>query len=98
MQTQPEVMNIISGLRDILEFQNEFQKRLVVSGSKPKITSAKLLHRLANSDDEILEMAMGHLGRRLKKFALDVDFTHPDLADIFDGVFSDNQDFSRQCI
>lgn len=103
MPFNPEgVMEIIMAdeayLKKILELQHEFHKRLATRDSPPKAIVPSLLRHLLVYDDDIVEMSLGNIGQKLKSFAREVDFSHPDLYAVFDGALADDQDFPQQCI
>lgn len=85
-------------LKKIIDLQHEFHRRLQLRDSSPTPMVPTLLRHLLVCDDEVVEMSLGNLGRKLKDFAREVDFTHPDLHTVFDGALADDQDFSQQCI
>jgi hypothetical protein len=84
--------------RKVVELQTEFFKRLETRDSQPRAMPPSLLVRLLECDDEIIDLSLGNIGRRLKGFAEEVDFTHPDLYTIFDGALVDGADFSQDCL
>lgn len=85
----------------VLELQSEFVKRLSlhepfnVFNVSPIDT---LLYQLIDCDDEILELTLGKLGYNLRNFAQHIDFQHPGISSIFDGIIADNQEFALNCI
>lgn len=84
--------------KKVLEFQNEFFARLSHGTlSKPPVVVPSLFHFLLATDDEVIEYSLGKLGHKLKAIAKEVDYGHPELQNIFDGILADNQDFSREC-
>ncbi len=103
MPIDPEgVMGIIMAdeayLRKVIELQGEFAKRLETRDIQPRHLAPSLLARLLECDDDIVEISLGHVGCRLKGFAQEVDFGHPELASIFDGALADDQNFSQECL
>lgn len=85
-------------LRKVVELQSEFFKRLEVRDTAPRLIIPSLLVHLLKTDDEVVDMSLGKVGRWLKSFAQEVDFGHPDLSTVFDGALSDERDFSQHCI
>lgn len=85
-------------LREVIDLQREFAERLkTVTGRPEGTTVPRLLHNILVCDDEIIEASLGVLGAKLKRFAKEIDFTHPDLVHLFGGAFSDASSFSQQC-
>ena len=84
--------------RKVIELQAEFFKRLETRDTPPRVMPPSLLVRLLECDDEIIDLSLGNIGRRLKGFAEEVDFSHPDLYTIFDGALVDGADFSQDCL
>jgi len=72
------------------------QKRILTEidkcGKVPKESQSGLLQKLGNYKSEIIRDALGDFGLRLSNFAAEVDFSHPDIASVYDGVFGD-EDF-----
>lgn len=85
-------------LRKVMELQAEFFKRLETRDSPSRLLVPSLLTRLLECDDEIVDISLGNIGRRLKGFAQEVDFTHPELWNVFDGALADDQLFSQECL
>lgn len=85
--------------RKVIDFQNKFKIRLEQNQQFffQKNTPV-LLRAIHDSDQKLLEFAFGHFGANLVKLTQILDMNHPDLISIFDGTFSDDQYFSRQCI
>lgn len=85
-------------LREVIDLQKEFAERLkTTSGIQPEMVVSQLLQNILFYDDEVIEASLGQFGKKLKRFAQDVDFSHPDLARILGGAFSDVSQFSQEC-
>lgn len=84
-------------IKKVLSFQNEFLKRLEIinRGESPAIPD--LVLKLQDYDDQIIQIGLGDVGCKLKKFILQADLSHPELVNVFDGILADNQDFSLHC-
>jgi len=84
-------------LNKVLNFQSEFFKRLKVIDRLPENKVPELVSKLQYYDDEIIRSGLGDVGLKLKNFLLQVDLSHPEIANVFDGILADNQDFSLYC-
>lgn len=82
----------------VLEIQSEFMKRLTKHEPPQPYNVPTLLHRVVECDDDILELTLGKIGQKLRLFAQNVDFSHPEIVSIFDGIIADDQDFAQECI
>lgn len=84
-------------IKKVLSFQNEFLKRLEIinRGESPAIPD--LVLKLQDYDDQTIQIGLGDVGCKLKKFILQADLSHPELVNVFDGILADNQDFSLHC-
>ncbi len=95
------IMADVPGLyspREVLDLQKEFWQRLkIVADTPPGTVVPILLQNILLCDDEIISAALGPLGSKLKRFAREVDFSHPDLARIFGGAFANTSHFSQEC-
>lgn len=85
-------------LREVIDLQREFSGRLRTVIDRPQHTIVpRLLQNILQCDDEIIDLSLGQLGQKLKRFAKEIDFSHPDLVRIFDGAFAENSLFSQEC-
>ena len=84
-------------LKKVLSFQNEFLKRLEVINKGSNSAIPELVLKLQNYDDQIIQIGLGDVGSKLKKFILQADLSHPEFPNAFDGILADNQDFSLHC-
>jgi hypothetical protein len=83
----------------VYELQNEFNRRLNYTYHSPSSTTTPvLLQILHDSSQELLEFAFGNFGKNLSELTHVLDMMHPDLVNIFDGNFSDENQFSKVCI
>lgn len=82
----------------VLELQKEFLKRLAYHESPSKYSVPSLLHRVIECDDDLLDFTLGKVGQKLRLFAQNVDFQHPDIAFVFDGIIANDQDFAQECM
>ena len=82
----------------VLELQNEFLKRLAFHEPPLKCCVPTLLHRVIECDDDLLDFTLGKVGHKLRLFAQNVDFQHPEIATIFDGIIANDQDFAQECM
>jgi hypothetical protein len=82
----------------IQELQNEFSKRLIQREPLQKHSVPTLLHRVVECDENLLEFTLGKIGQKLRVFAENVDFQHPEIAFVFDGVIANDQDFAQECM
>jgi hypothetical protein len=86
--------------KKVNDVQNEFNRRLyhhvhLRDNSSGPPLFFRMIH---DSSQDLLEFAFGHFGKNLGNLTHVLDMTHPDLVSIFDGSFSDEQKFSKQCI
>ena len=80
------------------KIDDEFQRR-IRQNSFPKIIQIPpLLTEIKNCDLDSLELCFGKFGLDLKKFIENIDLLHPDVQSIFDGILSDDNDFSKDFI
>lgn len=84
-------------LKKVISFQNEFLKRLEVINKGNNSDIPELVLKLQNYDDQVIQIGLGDFGGKLKKFILQADLSHPEFPNAFDGILSDNQDFSLHC-
>jgi len=84
--------------RKVLELQNEFLRRLAHHEPPPKHCVPSLLCRVIECDDALLEFTLGKVGQKLRLFAQNVDFQHPEIVSIFDGIIANDQDFAQECM
>lgn len=82
----------------INDLQNEFIRRLHVHGNASSSNPPLLLRLIHDSSQDLLEYAFGQFGTNLLQLTKVLDMSHPDLATIFDGNFSDNQNFAKKCM
>lgn len=82
----------------VLELQNEFLRRLARHEPPPQYCVPSLLYRVVECDDALLEFTLGKMGQKLRSFAQNVDFQHPEIVSIFDGVIANDQDFAQECM
>lgn len=82
----------------ILNIHKEFLQRL--SKHNPPIVKSTplILTHILEYDEEILEFALGKIGQKLRLFADKVDFSHPEIITVFDGILADDQEFSKDCL
>jgi hypothetical protein len=82
----------------VLELQSEFMRRLTRHEPPPLHSIPSLLCRVIECDEDLLEFTLGKIGHKLRMFAQDVDFQHPEIVSIFDGVIANDQDFAQECM
>ena len=80
------------------ELQKEFLKRLSFHNPPLPHFVPSLLLKIIECDEELLEFSLGKIGQSLKLFTKKVDFQHPEILSIFDGLIADNQIFAQNCI
>lgn len=85
-------------LEKIQELQSEFLKRLVRRESLQKHPTPTLLHRVIECDADLLEFTLGKVGQKLRIFAENVDFQHPEISFVFDGLIANDQNFAQECM
>jgi hypothetical protein len=83
-------------VRNILEFQKEFKKRLKKPFSVLNFSVPSLLHRILECDNDILSFTLGDIGLKLKEFSQHVDFQHPEITSVFNGIISDDQQLAKE--
>lgn len=81
----------------IQSIQSEFFRRLEIRELPSRLIVPSLLMQLLQTDDEIIHWSLGDLGQKLKVFAQEIDYSHPDIKTLFDGALTDEQDFSKNC-
>jgi hypothetical protein len=80
-------------------FQKELQKRLLSqSSSSSAFATPKLLQKLSEIDDDLLEFTLGDFGKNLKYFIKTIDFNHPDVTNIFQCIVSVDSQLSTDCL
>lgn len=87
-----------SWLCKVLEVQREFLRRL--SKHEPPVQHyvPALLSKIVEADSDLLDITLGSLGQKLQLFARNVDFQHPEITSIFDGLIADDQTFAQECL
>jgi len=91
-------MELYMANEKVLELQNEFLRRLAHHEPPPQHCVPSLLCRVIECDDALLEFTLGKVGQKLRRFAQNVDFQHPEIVSIFDGVIANDQDFAQECM
>lgn len=81
----------------VLNFQDEFFKRLKIVEPIPGNKLPELLLKLKDQDEDLIRLGLGDIGLKLKSFIQQVDLSHPEIANVFDGILADNQEFSTFC-
>lgn len=81
----------------VLNFQNEFFKRLKIIDRLPENKLPELFLKLRDCDEDVIRLGLGDIGVKLKNFIHQVDLNHPEISNVFDGILADNQDFSLSC-
>lgn len=81
----------------VLSFQDEFFKRLKIVDRLPENKLPDLFLKLRDYDEDVIRLGLGDIGLKLKNFILQVDLSHPEISNVFDGIFADNQEFSQSC-
>jgi hypothetical protein len=85
--------------KKVFELQSEFLRRLSSSHDSPQeCCVSSFLHFILECDDDLLDFSLGKLGQKLSMFAKNVDFKHPGVADTFNSLINNNQDFAQECI
>lgn len=84
--------------QQVTDLQNEFLHRLSMHSPAKAQCPPSLLKRILQCDDELLELTLGKVGHKLRHFAEQVDFDHPEIVSAFDGVLADDQDFAQDCL
>lgn len=82
----------------VLEIHNEFLKRLDRHDPPLHNDAPLILQRILECDEDILEFSLGKIGHKLRLFASKVDFSHPEIVSVFDGLLADDQEFSKECL
>lgn len=85
-------------VQKVVELQSEFLRRLARHEQPPKYCVPSLLCRIIECDDDLLEFSLGKVGQKLRLFAQNVDFQHPEIVSIFDGAIANDQDFAQECL
>lgn len=85
-------------LRRATDLQTEFFKRLACHNPPLPHYVPSLLLKIIECDEDLLEFSLGKIGQNLKLFAKNVDFQHPEIVSIFDGIIADDQSFAQECI
>jgi hypothetical protein len=81
----------------VLSFQDEFFKRLKIVDRLPENKLPDLFLKLRDYDEDVIRLGLGDIGLKLKNFILQVDLSHPEISNVFDGILADNQEFSQSC-
>lgn len=81
----------------IIEVHAEFLRRLDRHDPPLQNSAPLILKRILECDEEILDFSLGKIGHKLRSFASKVDFSHPEIISVFDGVLADDQSFSQEC-
>lgn len=81
----------------VLNFQDEFFKRLKIVEPISKNKLPELFLKLNDYDEELIRLGLGDIGLKLKSFIQQVDLAHPEISNVFDGILADNQAFSLFC-
>jgi hypothetical protein len=84
-------------LNKVLNFQNEFFKRLKVVNHIDNKKLPDLFNELIRCDEEVVKLGLGDIGLKLKNFISQVDLTHPEISNVFDGLLANDQAFSKSC-
>lgn len=81
-----------------MEFQSEFLRRLNHRSPPMPHCTPKLLQQVMECDEDTLNLSLGGIGNKLKLFAQNLDFEHPEISSIFDGLIADDQEFAKECL
>lgn len=84
--------------RKIADIHAEFLRRLDRHDPPSQNSVPLILTRILECDEDILELSLGKIGQKLRLFAAKVDFTHPEIVSVFDGVLADDQSFAQECL
>jgi hypothetical protein len=84
--------------KKVIDLQSEFMKRLIHHESPPQYSVPSLLRRISECDEDLLNIAFGNFGQKLRLFTQKVDLEHPEILSVFDGAIADDQDFSKDCM
>lgn len=84
--------------KKVFELQSEFLRRLSCHEPPQEHCVPSLLRCIIECDDDLIDFALGKLGQKLSMFAKNVDFQHPGIANIFDGLIANDQDFAQECM
>jgi hypothetical protein len=79
-------------------FQGELQKRLLSQSDSCDFATPKLLQKLSEIDDDLLKFTLGDFGTNFKSLIEKLDINHPDIINIFEGIVSDDNQFSKDCL
>lgn len=79
------------------DFQEEFLRRLNNKHSSKNVILPELIKIIQNSNDDIVELGLGDIGKKIKEFLNLVDLDHPDLCNVFNGILNDPE-FSKICL
>lgn len=82
----------------VLELQKEFLQRLSQHESPMPHYVPALLSKIVETDVDLLDFTLGSVGQKLKLFAENIDFQHPEVNSIFDGLIADDQVFAQECL
>jgi hypothetical protein len=85
-------------LKNVNLIHQEFLKRLNQKTNGILLHSVPLvLEKISQYDESIFKLSFGEIGYNLKSFVDKIDFNHPDITSVFDGILSDDSSFSQEC-
>lgn len=82
----------------MIDLQSEFMKRLLHHELPPQYSVPSFLRRISECDEDLLNIAFGNFGQKLRLFTQKVDLEHPEILSVFDGAIADDQDFAKDCM
>lgn len=85
-------------IQKVLEFQNEFFRRLSRHEQPSNHVVPSLLSKVTECDDELVKLVLGQFGEKLRSFSQNIDFQHPEIATIFNGIICNDHDFAQECM
>ena len=85
--------------RKVMDVQNEFSKRIHhriknTSGS----TVPHLLKMIHDCDDDLMKFGFGEFGSNFHNSIKSLDLDHPEVSQVFDGIFRDDSEFGNSLI
>jgi len=84
--------------RKMMDIHTEFLRRLDRHDPPLKKTAPLILRHILECEEDVLELSLGSIGQKLRSFASKIDFSHPEIVSVFDGVLADDQTFAQECL
>lgn len=83
--------------QEVYDFQTNLLKTFDFHERQLDVSEPHIFVFLRQCDDEILELAFGDFGLKLKWFAEHIDVSHLELKNKFNLLFEENSDFCNKC-